>query len=90
MTEEKKAELEFPQEYPFKVFVKPSMVSEEQLLQVILSLLGRSDCIRKVSTRSSKTKKYLSYTIAVDLKTRAELDSIYAAFKKMDGIPYLL
>lgn len=89
-TKSEKVELEFPLTYAFKVFVDPRTVKEESLYQLVISLLNRPGCVKSSATKSSKTGKYLSYTLNVALENRTEMENLYNAFKQLHGVKYLL
>jgi len=85
-----KAELEFPLDFTYKIIVDPARVQETQLLQIITSLISRTNPILKTSSRPSKTGKYISHTIVVNLESRTEMESLYEAFKQLEGVVYML
>lgn len=89
MLNDPKPEIVFPLDFAFKVMVKPDKVAENQLVNLTVSLLG-SDRIRKISQKLSKAGKFTSFTLVVFLHSRKELEDLYAAFKALDGVVYLL
>jgi len=86
----RRPELDYPLDYTFKVIVDPERVQETQLLQIVTSLLDSSNRLRSVTQRPSKKGSYLSYSITAHIKARSELETVYTAFRKLDGVVYLL
>jgi putative lipoic acid-binding regulatory protein len=85
-----KAELEFPLDFTYKIIVDPTRVVETQLLQIITSLISRINPVLKTSSRPSKAGKYLAHTLVVKLESRTEMESLYEAFKQLEGVVYML
>ena len=78
--------IELPGRYTFKVFVKPEMVSAEQLHQLVESALGRPILGGPTGANDSRTGKYTAHTLEIYMETYEEIEALYLAFKTLDGV----
>tara|TARA_B100000809_G_scaffold144339_1_gene141933 strand:+ start:23597 stop:23878 length:282 start_codon:yes stop_codon:yes gene_type:complete len=74
------AESTYPSEYLFK-FIVPT--TKEQLSEVkeVFNINGA-----EVKTKSSKTNKYVSVSVRMDVKSSDEIISLYKAVATVEGI----
>lgn len=69
--------LEFPCNFDLKVFVKPEVGVDQQILELLEPHIGKiplSACQRKVS----RTGKYVSLTVNYVATSKKQVDAVYA------------
>ncbi len=78
----------FPGAYTFKViaFHGPGLASE--LAAAVRGVVGREP--RELSTRPSRSGRYLGVTLEVDVASAGEVLKIYEALKDVEGIVVLV
>lgn len=82
--------LEFPCHFEFKAFGPGGEGNPfpEQVLQAVSSVVPASR--QATRTRPSSSGKYQCVTVLVTLQTQTQLEAVYAAIRKIDGLKYLL
>lgn len=78
--------IELPGPFTFKVFVKPGMVSGGQLQTLASDKLGRFIQCEAKGTNHSRTGKYTAHTLVIHIEAYEEIETLYLAFKSLDGV----
>lgn len=68
--------LEFPCEYPIKIFVREDAEFLEKAMEIIERHAGKL-ADEKVTRRASSNEKFVALTFTIDARSRAQLDEIY-------------
>ncbi len=77
--------LDFPCEHTFKVIGAPQALEERA--QALLAAQGHA--APRISEKASKTGKYISLSITVQVTSGAELDRLYSALEGIEGLKAL-
>ena len=80
---------EFPGPYVFKVIGANSEAFVSQVVQAAVNALGRG-ADPDVSTRESSKGNHLSVTLSVTVEDPESVLDVYAAFKHLDDVRYVL
>ncbi len=70
--------IEYPCEFPIKVFVQPQP-GYLQAISAVIMQHDRAFTAASITLRQSKTAKYISLTCMVNATSRAQLDALYQA-----------
>lgn len=80
---------EFPGPYVFKVIGANSESFVTRVVQTAVNTLGRG-ADPDVSTRESRKGNHLSVTLSVTVQDAESVLEVYAAFKHLDDVRYIL
>jgi len=82
--------LQLPGPFTFKVIVKPTLMSQERLLELSRKTLGHELVELKVRKRPSGKGSYVSYSLNMHMQSREEIDRLYRAYSSHDAVFYVL
>ena len=90
MSDHPEVEIEFPCDHMFKAFAATDRKGDfhADVAAAVNSVVACSEDALK--DRSSSGGKYVCVTALVHLHSREQMDDIYRALKKIDGLLYLL
>lgn len=77
-------DLDYPCTYPYKLICRPDAV--ETVRGCVLRTLGPQAQVLDVHQRASKNGKYIALTISITASSAAQIESVYAALRGVDGI----
>ncbi|MDD9893206.1 MAG: DUF493 domain-containing protein [Gammaproteobacteria bacterium] len=75
--------MEFPCDFPLKVFVKPANDVDQQILTLIEPHTGKLP-LSAVQRKVSRTGKFISLTVNFTATSKPQVDAIFAALGESD------
>ena len=81
--------LEFPCRYPVKVMAVAGPQIRDQVLAIV-SAYGEFSKAEDVRCRPSRTGRFESITVTVQIESRERLEELYAALGRLDAVKMML
>ena len=75
--------------YTYKVITDPKLVSLEQLVDLTQLTLARTEPVT-LAEKESKTGKYRSFTLTLHIRVYEEIEALYLAYQRQEGVTYVL
>ncbi|MBB6480461.1 YbeD family protein [Spirochaeta isovalerica] len=82
--------LEFPQNFTIKVIVENMLTDKENRKNIEAVLLSENIIGVGWSSKLSKEGKYLSYSVAVRVEDKSQMDRLYGKIKDIPNIKYAI
>lgn len=75
---------EFPGHYEFRVVILPAVMGA--VVATVSAAVGGSDNVVEVSSRASRTGKYVSVRMKISVESAEMVLDVYALLREQDGV----
>ena len=82
--------IELPGPFTFKIIVKPDLVPQSRIIEVAASSLARALDGHRLSSRASAKANYKAYTLEIHILEFEEIENLYRAYRRIDGVVMVL
>jgi len=81
---------QLPGPFAFKIIVKPDLVKHTHILALAESHLARDLSEHRLTSRASAQSNYRAYTLEVYILVFDEIETLYQAYRELEGVVMVL
>lgn len=82
--------IDLPGPFIFKVFAKPDLFSEANLLKTAATVLKQANPQHTLRKNQSRKGTYEAYTLELQIEVYEQIEALYQAFKQQQGVVMVL